>query len=228
MDLLPLGERTVVSVVPSVGTARGQLLALPPLLVDGLGELGESPVARGVDLLTAGELHLGSSEGLNGASLMLVLAPQRHQGLSDVHSGDRSLGLSEGTSHTGLEPVSASTRQHLVDSEHVEGVLPHSDMEGVLSAELDHVLVSTDTGSLQGLRGQLLLLVGDQMDTRGEIVNMSLLPSEIVDPNLGVRDTTAEPGLGVGLVLAVPVTPGWTATHGYLGRISWSNKKLNS
>jgi hypothetical protein len=31
------------------------------------------------------------------------------------------------------------------------------------------------------------------MDTSGEIVNMSLLTTEIIDPDLGIGDTTAEP-----------------------------------
>jgi hypothetical protein len=50
------------------------------------------------------------------------------------------------------------------------------------------------------LRGKLLVLVGDQVDAEGELVDTGTLTSEIEDLDLGVGDTTVEPGLGVGLV----------------------------
>lgn len=45
----------------------------------------------------------------------------------------------------------------------------------------------------------------DHVHAGGELVHMRLLGSDIKDPNLRVRHTTAEPGLGVGLVLNLPV-----------------------
>ena len=51
------------------------------------------------------------------------------------------------------------------------------------------------------------------MDAKRELVDTSLLPAEVEDPDLGVRHTTAEPGLGVRLVLAVTVATGWSAPH---------------
>jgi len=51
------------------------------------------------------------------------------------------------------------------------------------------------------------------VDAKRELVDTSLLPAEVEDPDLGVRHTTAEPGLGVGLVLAVTVATGWSAPH---------------
>lgn len=51
------------------------------------------------------------------------------------------------------------------------------------------------------------------MDAEGELIYSGLLPSQIEDPDLGVGDTTAEPGFGVGLVLAVAVTTRGTTTH---------------
>lgn len=67
------------------------------------------------------------------------------------------------------------------------------------SIRTDDVLVGTNTGSLEGLGGQLLILVGDEVNTVGEVVNGSLLTTEIEDADLGVGDTTVEAGLGVGL-----------------------------
>jgi hypothetical protein len=63
----------------------------------------------------------------------------------------------------------------------------------------DDVLVGTNTGSLEGLGGQLLILVGDEVNTGGEVVNVGLLATQVEDTDLGVGDTTVEPGLGVGL-----------------------------
>ena len=40
------------------------------------------------------------------------------------------------------------------------------------------------------------------------------LPAEVEDPDLGVRDSTVEPTLGVGLVLAVAVALRRTPPHG--------------
>ena len=51
------------------------------------------------------------------------------------------------------------------------------------------------------------------MDAEWELIDSGLLPAQVEDPDLGVGDTTAEPGLGVRLVLAVAVTAGGTATH---------------
>ena len=55
------------------------------------------------------------------------------------------------TSHPSLESVSSSTAQHFVDSDDVERVNSHSHVECVFSHILNHVLVSTDSGSLQSL-----------------------------------------------------------------------------
>ena len=47
-------------------------------------------------------------------------------------------------------PVSPSTGQHLVDADDVEGVEPHSDVKAIFATAFHHVLVGTNTGSLQG------------------------------------------------------------------------------
>jgi hypothetical protein len=60
-------------------------------------------------------------------------------------------------------------------------------------------LVGANTGSLKGLRAQLLILVGNQVNAQRELVNVCLLASEIEDANLWVGDTTVEAGLWVRL-----------------------------
>ena len=62
-----------------------------------------------------------------------------------------------------------------------------------------YVLVCANTGGLEGLRAQLLILVGDQVDAEGEFVDVGTLAAEIEDADLGVGHTTVEAGLGVRL-----------------------------
>ena len=50
-------------------------------------------------------------------------------------------------------PISSSTGQHLVDADDVEGVEPHSDVKTIFATAFHHVLVGTNTGSLQGYWG---------------------------------------------------------------------------
>lgn len=63
--------------------------------------------------------------------------------------------------------------------------------------------------------GQVLSLVGDQMDTGWELIDGSPLAAQIEDTDLGIRDTTAETRLGIRLILDVAVTTGRTASHFY-------------
>jgi hypothetical protein len=61
------------------------------------------------------------------------------------------------------------------------------------------ILVGTDTGGFESLGGKLLIFVGDHVHTEREVINVGLLTSQIEDTNLGVGNTTVEPGLRVGL-----------------------------
>ena len=72
-------------------------------------------------------------------------------------------------------------------------------METFLSGVLDKVLVGANTGGLEGLGAQLLILVGDEVDAEREVVDGSTLTAEIENANLGVGDTTVEARLGVRL-----------------------------
>lgn len=57
----------------------------------------------------------------------------------------------------------------------MEGVQAYAQVELVLATVLDHILVAADTACLQGLAAQLLPLVAEQVHTKGEVVNWSLL-----------------------------------------------------
>lgn len=132
-----------------------------------------------------------------------VTSTQAHDDLANVDTGNSSVGLAPSTTHTSLQSIGTGTRQHLVDTDDVEGVGANAQVERVLSAGLDHVLVGANTSGLEGLRAQLLVLVGDHVDAEREVIDGSLLATKIEDANLRVGDTTVEPGLGVGLVKSV-------------------------
>ena len=69
----------------------------------------------------------------------------------------------------------------------------------VLSCNLDEVLVGADTGGLEGLGAQLLILVGHEVDAEREVIDLGALSAQIEDSDLGIGDTTVEPGLRVRL-----------------------------
>jgi len=213
LDLAPPAEGSVLCHVFDGGAIREQTAVGPHLLVLGALKLGESPLLGHVDLLASRELELGSPESLDDCILMLVVSPDGHERLSNVDTGDGSLRLAEGSPHSGLQTISACARQHFVDAQNVERMDTDLDVELILGRVLHHVLVAADTAGLESLSRELLVFIGDEMDAEWEVVDVSLLAAQIEDPDLGIWHTTAEPRLGVRLVLAVPVTPCRTATH---------------
>ena len=57
-------------------------------------------------------------------------------------------------------------------------------MERVLAGGLRDVFVGADTGSLECLAGELLVLIGDEMAAERELVHRGTLATEIEDANL--------------------------------------------
>jgi len=176
-------------------------------------ELGESPLVGNSDVLATRELVAGTTERLADLSLVGVLGADGEDDLTNIDASNETSGLAEGTTHTSLETISSGARQHLVDTDDVEGVSANTEMERVLAGDLRHVLVHDDTGSFKSLRGDLLLLTRAQVNAEREVIDGGILATNIVDTDLGVRDTTAVSGLDVGLVLAIAVALRGTATH---------------
>jgi len=56
-------------------------------------------------------------------------------------------------------------------------------------------------------------LTGNKMNAGREIINTSLLPTQVEDADLRIGHTTVEAGFGIWLVLAVAVTSCWTTGH---------------
>lgn len=197
------------------GSAVGDDLAGLLLLLELLGsEAGEPVLGGDEDPLLPGEFHLGATEGLEHVGAVAHLGADAEDDLADVHTGHHPSGLTERTTHTGLQTIRTGARKHLVDTENVEGVDAHTEMETVLPGELAQVLVGADTGSLKSLRAVVLLLERHEVHAEREILDGSALVAKIVDLDLGVGNTTAVAGLDVGLPADVTIATARTSTHG--------------
>ena len=91
--------------------------------------------------------------------LILQLGMEGYDNLANVDPGHCALGLSKGTWHTCLEPLSPSTGQHLGDTDDVEELELHIDVKTIFATVILHVFIGTNTGGLQGFRGELLILM---------------------------------------------------------------------
>jgi hypothetical protein len=117
--------------------------------------------------------------------------------------------------HTTGKPIGSSARKHLVGTDDMEGVDADANVISVLSDGVSQVLVDGDTAGLEGLGGNLLLFIADQVGYEGEEIYGSFLGSDIVNLDFGFGHTTAVARLDVGFVLLVAVATEGTATHGW-------------
>jgi hypothetical protein len=86
-------------------------------------------------------------------------------------------------------------------------------MEVVLADVLREVFVGGDAGGLKGFGGDLLALLGDDVDDEGEGVDGGALTADVVDADLGVRYAAVVAGFWVGFATAEAVASGWSAAH---------------
>jgi hypothetical protein len=218
------GERAVVVDNLAVGAVRNDLALGAQLLVLLFVELRESPVLRNNDLLSAGELVAASIECFDGVSLAGVLGSDRNENLTDINACNRAARFPKRSSHTSLEPrykrvvrilkhfcaddllpISSGTRKHFVDSEHVVWVHSHPHVETIFAGEFGQVLVGADTSGFQSFGRKLLLFQRNHVNAHREVINVRFLPSQIVNPEFGVGNTTAIAGLDVWPVLEISV-----------------------
>ena len=132
-------NETVATKELDVSTVLLELALLAELDVVLTADGGETPVLGDDDLLATGELVHGAAEGLDGSSTVGVTGADGQDDLADVHTGNGTLGLTEGTTHTGLETIGSGARQHLVDTDDVEGVHTDTKVETFLTGDLDEV-----------------------------------------------------------------------------------------
>jgi hypothetical protein len=214
------GERSVGSQSLHVDTVTLNLALLLELDEIRVNVLGETVFTRDENLLTAGELELGSTEGLLSMGNVLDLGSDGDKDGANSDTGCFTEGLAVSVTHTGLKSISTGAGEHLVDADHMPGVNSDSDMETFLTSVVLHVLVSGNTGGLESLRCDLLLLVGNHMDAGWEHVPVGLLLSTVVHTDLGVGHTTVEARLRVGLVLLISIATSWSSSHFDLSNIN--------
>lgn len=177
-------ERTVVVDVLQVAAVLEDAVRLLGLGVLLAVHVGETPLLGDDDLLATSELVSRSAQGLEHNSLVAVTRSDREQDLANVDTSHGTVGLAVSATHTSLEPIGTSAGKHLVDTDHVEGVHTDTQVERVLTRGLGDVLVGTDTGSLESLRGDLLVLVADKVGAEGEVIDGSLLAAKIINADL--------------------------------------------
>jgi len=177
---------------------------------------GETVLTGDENGLTAGELETGATESLLSVSNILGLGTDGHKGGANVDTGALDVGLSESVAHTLLESIGTSAGEHLVDADSVPGVDTDTDVERFLSGLGNHVLVSGNTSGLEGFGRDHFLLLGDEMDAAREVVPLGLLLSTVIDADFGVGHTTVVAGLGVRLVLLIPVAASGSSSHFYI------------
>ena len=88
-----------------------------------------------------------------------------------------------------------------------------AQVEVVLSNVLCEVFVAGDTWGLQGLGGDLLHLVWDDVHDEGEGLDVGFLAADVVDSDFRVRDTAVVSGFGVGFASADSVAASWSSAH---------------
>ena len=118
------------------------LLELDEIRVD---VRGETVFTGDENLLTAGELELGSTEGLLGMGNVLNLRSDGDEDGANTDTSGFTKGLAVGVTHTGLESISTGAGEHLVDADNVPGVNSDADMESFLTSSSDHVFVGSNT-----------------------------------------------------------------------------------
>jgi len=214
------GDRSALGDISDTGSVRDEETVPAHLEVLLLVVLGESPLLGHDNLLASRELELGAAESLDHSRDVNLLAADGDENLSDANTSDDTVGLSVSATHTGLETIRTGARQHLVDTEHVEGVSTHTHVERLLTGLSNEVLVGGDTGGFQGLRGELLVLIREHVDDVAELVDSGPLLSDIEDADLRLGDTTQVSRLDVGLVLQVAVATSGAASHFSIDQIN--------
>lgn len=100
---------------------------------------------------------------VNSQRYWLLIMVDQNPVLKAIHHCKEGRMVGGGVTKINL-PIGSGARQHLIDSDDVEWMKSHADVELVLTAELDQVLVGADTAGFQRLRAELFILVRHEVD----------------------------------------------------------------
>jgi hypothetical protein len=121
--------------------------------------------------------------------------------------------LTEGSSHTSLEPIGTGTGQHFIDTGNVPRVHTASHMEGIFTCLFGHVLVGGDTGCFQGVGGNLFFLPRDHMDGLREFIANGFLTADVIGTDFGLGNTSVITRFGIWFVFSVTIASERSASH---------------
>jgi hypothetical protein len=147
--LLAASEGTTGILQYDVGTTIKETALFLILNIISASEISETPLVANDNVLTTRELVLGTTESLHDLLNVRILSTNREHNLTNVHAGNKTSGLAESLTHTGLETICACATQHFIDAENVEGVSTDTEMERILTNIFGHVLVDDDTSGFQ-------------------------------------------------------------------------------
>ena len=77
--------------------------------------------------------------GRDDFKLTRITSSDTQDDLTNVDTGNRSVGLTPSTTHSSLQSIGTGARQHLVDSDDMVRVGADTEMETFLSGNLDQV-----------------------------------------------------------------------------------------
>ena len=81
--------------------------------------------------------------GRDDFKLTRITSSDTQDDLTNVDTGNSSIGLTPSTTHSSLQSIGTSARQHLVDSDDMVRVGADTEMETFLSSNLDQVPADT-------------------------------------------------------------------------------------
>lgn len=102
-------------------------------------EWGEAPVLADDDLLATREFVHGAAESFDRGGTVGITGANTEEDLANIDTSDNAVRLTESTTHTGLESIGSSTRQHLVDTDDVIRVGADAEVETFFTGNLDEV-----------------------------------------------------------------------------------------
>ena len=112
-------ELTMSTLVLDVRALIGESIGAFKFGKLGSGEFGESDQSGNSDLLTAWELHLSTSQGLEHVRDIFGEGSDRDLWTIDLNSAGFAVGFTPSVSHTGRDSVGASAGKQFIDSENV-------------------------------------------------------------------------------------------------------------
>ena len=101
--------------------------------------------------------------------------------MSNVNAGGDTDRLTVRVTHTTRQPIGSGTRKHLVGTNDMEGMDPHTDVVGILTDGGGQMLVDGNTGCLKRFTRNLLFFVTDQMSDEGEEIDWCLFGTLVMD-----------------------------------------------